>query len=335
MRNKKRTVCFALLLAAAFFALSLSAAAALIPGGDAVAIRLQCDGVIVVGFSDTAKSNPARRAGLKEGDRIVALDGCEIRSDADLAAALSLCGEEAVGLRYVRGKKTCETEITPQKDGQGRVCLGIYGKDSAAGIGTLTFLDPESGTFGCLGHGIRDPEPEGLFPVSVGSLHDARITAVRKGVSGAPGELQGSFGGTVLGRVRENRETGVFGKAEDGVFRNRTPLDVAARDEIREGEAVIRCDVDGTGVREYAIRIVRIYHLLGSTTKNMLLQVTDPDLLEKTGGIVQGMSGSPIIQNGKLVGAVTHVLINDPTSGYGIFIENMLNTANMPMEKAS
>lgn len=305
------------------------------PGGDAVAVRLVCDGVIVLGFSDDRRDNPARKAGLKEGDRIVGLGDHEIASSDTLAAALNLNGGSAVTLKYVRGKKPCEATVTPRKGDDGCWQLGILVKDTTAGIGTLTYILPESGAYGCLGHGIGDPDTNQLFCLRQGNLYPARITSVRKGESGTPGELQGMFGTPCIGNAEGNTETGLYGRLDPRALSERSTVPLGDKSEIREGDAVIRCTVDDGGVREYTIEIVRIYRAFGGTTKNMLIRVTDPALLEKTGGIVQGMSGSPILQNGKLVGAVTHVLVNDPTSGYGIFIENMLNAALSPAEKAS
>lgn len=304
-----------------------------IPGGDAVAIRLNSQGVIVLGFADESKENPARTAGLKKGDRIVKVGENEITSADTLTAALNLTQGARTTLRYVRGKKECETSVCAKQDQGGNWQLGLLVKDTTAGIGTLTFILPQSGAYGCLGHGITDADTEYLFCLGRGDLYPARITSVRKGVSGAPGELQGMFGAPALGNAAKNTETGLFGVLDTSLFCERNLISVASKDEVREGPATIRCTLDDGGIREYSIEIVRIYRTFGGTTKNMLLRVTDPTLLEQTGGIVQGMSGSPIFQNGKMIGAVTHVLINDPTCGYGIFIENMLSAANQITEE--
>ncbi|MBQ4323913.1 MAG: SpoIVB peptidase [Clostridia bacterium] len=336
MQHTKKISCFLilLLLFSSFFAFS-AAAQQVIPGGDAVAVRLQSDGVILLGFTDESKDNPARKAGLKRGDRITKIGESEIHSDDDLIAALNLTAERTT-LCYVRGKKECQTAITPRRGEDGEPQLGILIKDSTAGIGTLTFVLPDCGGYGCLGHGITDPDTEALFCACRGDLYPARITSVRKGLAGAPGELQGMFGAPLLGSAVKNTETGLFGTLDAEALSQREWVELGNKNEVREGAATIRCTLDEGGIQEYTIEIVRIYRVFGGTTKNMLLKVTDEALLAKTGGIVQGMSGSPIFQNGKLVGAVTHVLVNDPTSGYGIFIENMLdNAAQMPMAKAS
>lgn len=305
----------------------LSSVTEVIPGGDAVAVRLNSDGVIVLGFTDETGDNPARTAGLKRGDRIVKIGEMEIEANETMTKALNQTGGNAVSLRYVRGNKECETTVCPRKSDDGTWQIGILIKDSTAGIGTLTYVIPDTGEYGCLGHGISDPDTDTLFCVRKGDLYPAEITNLRKGQCGAPGELQGMFGTPPLGRCVKNCETGLFGQLDPNRFQNRKTIPLASKSEVREGNAVIRCTVDGDGVEEYTIEIVRIYRAFGGPTKNMLIRVTDPGLLEQTGGIIQGMSGSPILQNGKLVGAVTHVLINDPTSGYGIFIENMLQSA--------
>ena len=316
-----------LLIASAVFSVFTQAAQTVLLGGDAVAVRLQSDGVIVLGFSDEEKDNPARKAGLKRGDRITKIGESPVTSGDDLCAALNLTGGKETTLCYTRGKKNASTEICPKKSEDGTWQIGIYMKDTAAGIGTLTFLIPDSGEYGCLGHGITDPDTESLFSVGQGELYPAQITTVRKGKAGAPGELKGAFGDTPLGSVSRNGETGLFGTLNPESFQSRETVEIGTKSEVKEGPAIIRCTLDDGGIREYSVEITQIYRTLGGTTKNMLIKVTDPALLAKTGGIVQGMSGSPIVQNGKLVGAVTHVLINDPTAGYGIFIENMLNAA--------
>ncbi|MBQ1965422.1 MAG: SpoIVB peptidase, partial [Clostridia bacterium] len=273
------------------------------------------------------KDNPARTAGLKQGDRILRVGDVEITCNEDFADALNAQGGNPIRLRYVRGNKEHETTVCPRKNDDGSWQIGVLVKDSTAGIGTLTYIVPITGEYGCLGHGISDPDTDTLFCVGKGDLFPAKITNLRKGECGAPGELQGSFGSSAYGNCLKNCEAGLFGKLDVTQFGERETMTVASKQEVREGTATIRCTVDGGGIQEYDIEIVRIYRAFGGPTKNMLLRVTDPDLLAKTGGIVQGMSGSPIVQNGKIVGAVTHVLINDPTSGYGIFIENMLKSA--------
>ncbi len=294
-------------------------------GGDAVALRLLGEGVTVLGYTDQNKDNPARGAGLKPGDRILRVNGSAVEGNEALLEVLNGCDGNPLTVEYVRKNKEFSTKITPKRGENGALQLGIFIKDSAAGIGTLTYILP-TGEYGCLGHGISDPEAEELFSVRGGEVYPAHITGVKKGVQGAPGELQGAFGNPALGNCEANRETGVFGHLDVTLLGNRKWVPIASKNEVKEGPAVIRCTVDDGGIQEYQVEIVRIYRTFSGPTKNMTIQVTDKTLLEKTGGIVQGMSGSPILQDGKLVGAITHVLINDPTQGYGIFLENMLKT---------
>ena len=205
-------------------------------------------------------------------------------------------------------------------------CLGdSITSDQVTGIGTVTWYDPQNGTFGTLGHGVNDAQGK-LLKLTAGSAYRAQVAAVTKGKAGQPGQLRGSLAGTEpIGQLTCNTDRGLFGRTETGW--TGTPLAVAEPAEIRTGSATIYSTVGDGGVREYSVEILKIYPNTPAGDKNLLLKVTDPALLEATGGIVQGMSGSPIIQDGKLIGAVTHVLVNDPTRGYGIFIENMLDAA--------
>ena len=198
-----------------------------------------------------------------------------------------------------------------------------------AGIGTLTYCDPASGAFGALGHGVNDVDTSLLLPLESGGLMYAQVADVKKGLSGEPGELHGTFEvSRELGTLSANTKSGIFGCLTDpAMTQGLSPVPVAAKQDLKEGNATILSNISGDRVEEYQVEIVQLYSLKDDDTRDMMLKVTDPRLLEITGGIVQGMSGSPIIQNGKLVGAVTHVLVNDPTRGYGIFIENMLDAA--------
>ncbi len=303
-------------------------------GGDGVALRLLGDGVTVLGYTDQEKDNPAKAAGIKPGDRIVEIEGIAVDCNETFTEALTHGDGRPLTVICVRKNKEFSAKITPKRGENGSLQLGIFIKDSTAGIGTLTYILP-SGEYGCLGHGISDPDTEELFAVGGGEVYPAKITGVKKGVQGAPGELQGTFGDPPLGNCTANRETGIFGQLEIPRLEGREWVSLASKNEVKEGPAVIRCTVDDGGICEYRVEIVRIYRTFSGPTKNMLVKVTDKTLLEKTGGIVQGMSGSPILQDGKLVGAITHVLINDPTQGYGIFIENMLKTPPIEARNAA
>lgn len=287
----------------------------LIPGGYTVGIELAMRGVLVV---DVEKGTCAAEAGVQKGDTIIKVNGEEAKGAGMLREA---AGEDAVVLTVLRDGKEAEFYVAAQRRGR----LGLLVRDSIAGIGTVTYIDPETGAYGALGHGVSDLGTTRLLPVETGMLVPASVESVRRGVRGTPGELRGTFDVTrCLGTVDGNTERGIFGTLCE---LPRIPaLPVGAADAVREGEASILSNVSGTEVREYAIRIDRVTPD-AEHGRNLLLTVTDPELLAATGGIVQGMSGSPILQDGKLIGAVTHVLVNHPEQGYGILIGNMLDAA--------
>ena len=298
------------------------AAEYLIPVGQVIGLELTDDTVTVAAL-ETDTDSKARLAGLQVGDRIVDIDGKTIRCAEDVRQALH-CSKGCISMKIRRQGKEQVLRILPAitKDGPK---LGIFLKQGVTGIGTVTWYDPESGKFGTLGHGVNDPQGNLVNMVS-GKVYGASVVGVIRGQSGKPGQLQGAVTATaVLGQLEKNTTQGVFGKVQ--TFWDGSAMEVAAADAVCTGPAVIRSTVEGDMPRDYSVEILKIYPNSGSSGRNLMLKVTDPALLEATGGIVQGMSGSPIIQNGKLVGAVTHVLVNDPTRGYGILIENMLQAA--------
>ena len=322
MKRILRSIAFALCLAAALPG-TARAAEALIPVGQIIGLELGDDTVTVAAFDDAFGSR-AREAGLRIGDEILEIDGRPINCAEDVRAALRECDED-VEITLLRGARRQEVELTPVQTADGPR-LGIYLRQGIAGIGTVTFYDPETGIFGALGHGVSDAKGI-LLCMRRGSAYEAAIQSVQKGKSGVPGQLKGCAASPEpIGTLLKNTPQVVFGKCEAGWQGQAIP--VAAHDEIHTGNATIRSTVAGNSVREYSVEILKIYPKDRSDCRNLLLRITDPDLLAATGGIVQGMSGSPIIQDGKLVGAVTHVLVNDPQTGYGIFIENMLEAAN-------
>lgn len=294
----------------------------LVAGGQVIGLELADNTVTVTAF-DESLCGGAKEAGLQVGDRIARIDGKAIRCADDIRRALN-CSKGCVEMVVQRQGKTQTLRIVPAitKDGPK---LGVFLKQGVTGIGTVTWYDPENGMFGTLGHGVNDPAGALVNMVS-GSVYKARVAGVIRGRSGKPGQLQGAVNGTeTVGSLLENTDQGVFGTTAEGFVGER--LEVAESGEIHTGPAIIRSTVSGTAVRDYSVEILKIYPQSSSKGRNLMLKVTDPALLEITGGIVQGMSGSPIIQNGKLVGAVTHVLVNQPDTGYGIFIENMLDAA--------
>ena len=302
----------------------------LIPGGIPFGVKFTTDGVLVVGFCDIEKEgglcNPARDAGLRVRDILTHLNDQPITSAQDLTDKMAASGGASVSVRYTRGGKPCTTTLTPVKDAStGTLKSGLYVRDSGAGIGTLTFVLPGSGAFAGLGHGICDSDTGELMPMHRGRVTDVTISGVNRGVSGTPGELRGYFGTGKQGTLLQNTPCGVFGVLQSIPEQLAgQSCGVATRDEVHEGEATVLCTLSSNERRSYSVRISAI-NPSARGSKCFTVQVTDPSLLEETGGIVQGMSGSPILQDGKIVGAVTHVLIGDPSRGYGIFIENMLD----------
>ena len=328
-------VALALLLAWAAWAQPARAAETpreVIPMGRTVGIKLFSDGVMVVGFGEVTAADgshtPAKDCGLKEGDIITHINREEVDSIEEVQALLQQVGDQAMSIRAVRDDKQVQfTAQAVQCSADGQYKLGAWIRDSMAGIGTLTFADPETGLFGTLGHGINDVDTAVLMKLQSGAITPASVAGVTKGQNGRPGELRGTFSASqTLGTLYANTQSGVFGYLQDPEAITGTPVPVAEEDEVHTGQATILSNVSGTQVEEYTVEILKVYDD-SKDTRDLMLRVTDQRLLEQTGGIVQGMSGSPILQDGKLVGAVTHVLIDHADRGYGILAQNMLDQA--------
>ncbi|MCQ2425834.1 MAG: SpoIVB peptidase [Lachnospiraceae bacterium] len=294
----------------------------LIPGGMAFGVRIETRGVIVVGITKTGRRSPAEEADIRVRDVIVAINGKEVNSADEVTDAVSNSGGAPLRFTVSRGGKTAVKILTPEKSAEGGYKAGIWIRDGTAGIGTVTFIDPSDGSFGGLGHGICDVDTGELVPLRTGTVTGVTIAGVKKGVKGIPGELKGYLTADEDGSLFSNTAVGVFGRLNE--IPDAQPIEVADRNEVREGPAGILCTLDGSGIGSYDVTISSVDRS-GSETKSFLITVTDSRLIGKTGGIVQGMSGSPVIQNGKLIGAVTHVLVSDPEKGYGIFIDRMLS----------
>ena len=310
--------------AGAALALTLSvpalAAKQLIPVGRVVGLELLSDAVTVAAFE---KESAGEAAGLKVGDRLLSIDGRTVADTKDVREALNQ-SQGTVQLTVSRGETVLQLRAEPSITREGPK-LGVYLRQGITGIGTVTWYDPETGRFGALGHGVNDASGQ-LLALRGGHIYPARVASVRKGEPGEPGQLMGALTGREpLGTLERNSQLGVFGTA-GCPFTGRS-LPVAEQEEIHCGPATILSTVQSDAPKEYSVEILKLYPTASRTGRNLLLRITDPQLLQTTNGIVQGMSGSPIIQDGKLVGAVTHVLVNDPTTGYGIFIENMLDAA--------
>lgn len=309
----------------------------LYPGGQAVGVALRTKGVLVVGTSDlTGAYSPARLAGVKPGDVITEADGQPVNSTDELTQRVAAYGGAPLPITVLRGENTLSLTLQAKRDGQsGDFRIGAWVRDSTAGVGTLSFYGviEEGGdmVYGALGHAITDADTQQVLTVSEGEIMTADVVDVRKGQKGYPGELKGSFlrENRVLGTLQRNNAFGIYGRMDAPPVHPLYPdgLPIGRRSTVHEGAATILCTVDAGGMQEYDVDIVEVSRKAGLSQRSMVLRVTDPALLEKTGGIVQGMSGSPILQDGKIIGAVTHVLVNDPTKGYGIFIENMLDAA--------
>ena len=313
------------------------------PGGFPFGTRIKTDGVLVVGVRDVEGQNgivsPARDAGVEVGDVIISVNGKKVQSCTEVSEIISSSGGIAISLEIERDKKPISLTVTPvlSRDG-GSFKSGLFIRDGAAGIGTVTYVVPETLEFAGLGHGICDSDTGKIIPLGHGDVFNVTVFGITKGEKGSAGELRGKLGDKPTGVIKSNCETGVYGTF-DSIDEKGELVAVAKKEEIKTGGCIILTTVDTTTPIRAEAKIVKVLDKKGKV-KNFLIEVTDKTLLEKTGGIVQGMSGSPIIQNGTLIGAVTHVLVDDPTRGYGIFIENMLNAAQlnaaqMPMEKAS
>jgi len=339
-RALRLVLCAAMMLTLIFGAFTVGAAAAnkesyryndlrLVPGGIPFGVKFSTQGVIVIGFSDiegmSKTMNPAYAAGLRAKDVITEINGKMIKGAADLTRAIESCGGKEITVTYMRNGEQTVAKMTPiYSRTEGKYKTGMWVKDSGAGIGTVTYIDPATRNFAGLGHGICDGETGELIPMTRGDVMNVKINAIKKGIAGAPGEVKGYFGTEKTGILLSNTNCGVYGVLDQVPEYLGEALPVGSRYDVKSGEAEIICTLDDGVRRTYKIEISTI-NRDEKGSKCFIIKITDPTLIEKTGGIVQGMSGSPIIQNGKIVGAVTHVMINDPTVGYGIFIENMLD----------
>ena len=312
----------------------------LIPGGQSIGVQLKSAGVMVVGhheFENAAQQqvSPGKKVDIQVGDLIVKLNGKPVDSAEDFTQQIQLAGEndKPVQLELVRGKERINVQLHPEKNRvSGKYQVGLFVRDSAAGVGTLTFYDPEKKVYGALGHIITDNDTQKPVIVGGGKILLSHVSSIQRGESGTPGQKRAFFyHDKPIGDIEKNTPFGIFGHMDvlpaNGYINE--PMPVAYSEDVQKGPAEILTVVEGEKVEKYQIEIVDVFPQRYPATKGMIIRVTDPELLQKTGGIVQGMSGSPIIQNGCLVGAVTHVFVNDPTSGYATFIEWMLRDAGL------
>ncbi|AZN40638.1 SpoIVB peptidase [Paenibacillus albus] len=318
-----------------------------IPGGQTIGVKVKSAGIMVVGHHQVVdakgtKVSPGEQAKLQLGDLIVRINGKYVNEVHKVAEMAEVAGDtkQPLHLTVKRGSRLFETKLLPVFDSEDRAWrLGLYIRDSAAGVGTLTFYAPDQGVYGALGHVITDMDTQTPIEVGEGQILQSNVTSINKSQNGEPGEKRAQFvkESKVLGNIERNTSFGIFGKMKElpSHSYNDQSVPVAFAEEVKEGPAQLLTVVNGQKVERFNVEIVHVTKQQSPATKGMVIKITDRRLLEQTGGIVQGMSGSPIIQDGKLIGAVTHVFVNDPTSGYGCFIEWMLQDAGVLLKPAS
>lgn len=304
-----------------------------IPLGNSIGLKLYTKGVLVVGMSeikgeDNVTYKPYENSGIEEGDMIVEVNNVAIKNTDELVENVNNCNGEKIEIVYVRNDNELTTSITPIKTASNEYKLGLWVRDAQAGVGTATFYEPSTGMFAALGHGITDIDTGEIVNIANGELTTSTIVSIKKGEKGTPGELRGTIeSGLKIGEIYKNGSFGISGKITNKsnlTFTESEELEVALRSEIKEGKAYILCELESGKIEKYEIEIEKVYVSNNFDNKSMLIKVTDERLLEKTGGIIQGMSGSPIVQNNRFVGAVTHVLVQDPTQGYAVFADMMI-----------
>lgn len=303
-----------------------------VPLGNAIGMKLYTKGVLVVGMSQietdkNEKKKPYENSGIEQGDTILEINNNIVGNTEDLIKEVENSKGNTINIKYLRDDKTMQTDITPVKS-KNTYKIGLWVRDAAAGVGTLTFYEPSTNLFMALGHGISDIDTEEIVNIANGELVTANIVSITKGRKGYPGEIRGTIDeGKTIGTIYKNTNFGVYGMVKNKNYLEADltqEMEVAPRNEIKEGKAQIICQLENSAKKKYDIEIEKVYSNNNQNNKSMLIKITDKELLEKTGGIIQGMSGAPIIQEGKFVGAVTNVLVNDPTQGYGVFADIMI-----------
>lgn len=294
----------------------------IIPGGETIGIEVNSKGVLVVGFYKVNNSYIGRSAGFEVGDRIIKLNNKEVNNISSMVEAINKTDSNTVEFTILRGTSEKNISLNLSEDSDGVLKTGLYVKDSINGIGTLTYIDPSTNIFGALGHEIIEKSTAEKFEIKDGIIFGANVVGIEKSTNGNAGEKTATYNKTeVFGKITGNEISGIFGKYTSNV-EGKEKLEVAESKDIKTGEATIRTVIKDDKIEEFKINIIKLDD--NSDTKNILFEVVDDKLLKEAGGIVQGMSGSPIIQNNKIIGAVTHVIVNDTTKGYGIFITTML-----------
>ena len=303
-----------------------------VPIGKVIGLKLYTNGVLIVGMTEIDGEKPYEYTGLKEGDTILEINNTEIDSIEKLKEVVNKSNGEELELKYLRDGTISVSNIKPVQTNTDEYKLGLWVRDAATGVGTITYYEPESGKFAALGHGIVDVDTDKLIDIESGEVVTSSIVAIKKGEQGIPGEIKGTImNQTNIGEVTKNTDFGIYGNLTNTASLNinsQKAIDVALRSEIKTGNAKVLCTLENGVTKEYDIEIKKIYANNNSDNKSMLIKVTDEDLLNQTGGIIRGLSGAPIIQNGKFCGAVTHVLVSDPTMGYAVFGDLMIKEMN-------
>ena len=304
-----------------------------VPLGNTIGLRLYSSGVLVIGMTEIEGKKPYEESGIEEGDLITYINNKQVTTTDELVECVNNSEGQIINITYVRDGQEYVTSIEPMETQDNEYKLGLWVRDGAAGIGTVTYYEPSTGKFAALGHGIVDADTDKLISIESGEAVTTNIIDIQKGEEGNPGQIKGTIiNGQTIGEVYTNTEFGIYGKI---ISKNRlniieeNSLEVASRDEIKEGKAKVILTLEDGIRKEYEIEITKIYKNNNTDNRSMLIKVTDENLLNLTGGIIQGMSGAPIIQNGKFIGAVTHVFVNNPTEGYAVFGDLMIKTSNM------
>lgn len=291
-------------------------------GGENIGIKINSKGVLVVGTYSVNGIDVAQKSGIKNGDMIIEINNNKVSSIDDMVSQISKANKESIQVSYIRENKKYNTDLNVIKDSN-IYKTGLYVKDSITGIGTLTYIDPQSKIFGALGHEIKESNTGIILEIKDGTIYNSTVTSIDRSSSGNPGSKNATLDySKEIGKISNNTEKGIFGKYND-IIQNKKLYKVANEKDIKTGNAKILTVLEGSEVKEYDINIIKI-NLKNGETKNIIFEITDKELLNSTGGVVQGMSGSPIIQDNKIIGAVTHVVVDNPIKGYGIFITNML-----------
>lgn len=300
-----------------------------IPLGKTIGMKLYTEGVLVVGMSEIEGKKPYQNSGIEAGDRIIEVNNKKISTSDELTQCVNTCNGKNIEIKYINNKdEIVQAEIEPARTSNNEYKIGLWVRDAAAGVGTITFYEPSTGSFASLGHGINDVDTYELIDIANGELVTAKILDIVKGKNGIPGEIRGNIDNSIkIGNISKNTDFGVYGNITNTNalnLDNSQEMEVADRNEINTGKAYILCELDNRKPEKYEIEIQKIFKENNQDNKSMLIKITDARLIEKTGGIIQGMSGAPIIQNNKFIGAVTHVLVNDSKVGYGVFADLMI-----------